>query len=182
MKKLLNNPWVVGALALIAVVFVAHSLMPANEGSGAHPIEEAVVNESVADAPSATLANDVSGARDALAALPAPTTTRDPFASRKKITPVITPVAEQVVLPDIVETIHLTALWTQSGETWVLINGRTYRAGDLIGRLTLESATQDGVWLTHWKGRDFVEVGSRFTLVTPAVPIAQFQPTSPQGS
>jgi peptidyl-prolyl cis-trans isomerase A (cyclophilin A) len=33
--------------------------------------------------------------------------------------------------------------------------------------VTIESATQDGVWVAHWKGRDFLALGTDFTLVTP---------------
>jgi len=106
--------------------------------------------------------------REALKALTIPKTAlRDPFAPRARedeANPTETSVA-----PDVVDSVHLSALWTQGGATYTLINDRICQVGDKIGRLQIESATQDGVWISHWKGRDFISLGGDFTLRTPAL-------------
>jgi hypothetical protein len=186
MKKILNNPWVVGALALAAVAFVANSLIPAGGGgSGVLPAEDAGAYEDTTETVVADGASDSGSIRDAMKELPQGSTARDPFASRKKAVAVAAATEEKVTAPDIVETVRLTALWTQDGETFALINNRVCRSGEALGGLTLESATQDGVWLTHWKGRDFVAIGASFTLTTPALKAAALslsQESQPHGS
>jgi hypothetical protein len=169
MKKHLNNPWIVGVLVLIAVAVVADALMPAREETGevpnfAHEHEAPLLTSpETAEAVSSSFVE----IREALKELALSNALRDPFVYRpKEVAPVV--LTEKTRQPDIVETIRLTALWTQGGRTWALINGRAHQAGDEIGRLTIETATPDGVWVTHWKGRDFVEIGAHFTLVTPA--------------
>ena len=173
MKKLLNNPWIAGALALIAVIFVAHSLIPASGDSGAAVAVEEPVDISQSSDETPVEGQKVESIREALKGLPGlGTSLRDPFSPRAKAGPLIAAPAEKAPLPDIVETIRLTALWTQDGATYALINDSICRVGDKIGRLLLESATQEGVWVTHWKGRDFIGLGASFTLITPALKAA----------
>ncbi len=168
MKKLLNKPWFVVVMALLALLLVGHSVWSntrqPNYGAGAP-----VVSASTASAESETVAPDGVrlSVRDALKALVIPkANARDPFAQRVREVP--TAVVEKLSAPDLVDTVHLSALWTQSGATYTLINEHICQAGDEIGRIKIESATQDGVWLSHWKGRDFLALGGDFTLKTPA--------------
>ena len=105
--------------------------------------------------------------REALDLLPVASLRRDPFALRQIAETASAPIAESIA-PPAVDTVHLTALWTQDGVTLMLINDRICQAGDEIGRLKIESATQDGVWLSHWNGRSFLALGDAFTLTTPA--------------
>jgi hypothetical protein len=171
MKKLLNNPWFVGVLALAAVAFVAHSLIPVDGGS-AVIAEESSVDESTSDISGQTTP-EAGSVRDAIKELSGnAAATRDPFSTRAKAAPAVVAQVEKAPPPDLVETIRLTALWTQNGETYALINDRICRAGDKLGRLTLETATHEGVWVTHWKGRDFLAIGAAFTLTTPALKAA----------
>ncbi|MGC4072597.1 MAG: hypothetical protein QM760_08780 [Nibricoccus sp.] len=174
MKKLLNNPWFVGALALVAIAFVTHSLIPASGGSATTvAVEEpAAADESASD--STGTASSTGSVRDAIKELSSSNTsaTRDPFSIRAKAPVASVAQTEKSAPPDIVETVHLTALWTQKGETYALINDRICRVGDKVGRLTLETATQDGVWMTHWNGRDFIGLGKTFTLTTPGLKAA----------
>jgi hypothetical protein len=169
MKKLLNNPWFVGALALAAVAFVARTLIPARAGV---PVAEIVDSGEMASSevvtPSAGGAGDI---QDALKEISVTPNARDPFSPRAKAAAVQT-IVEKTPLPDIVETIRLTALWTQDGATYALINDRIQCVGDKVGSLTVEKVTQDGVWVTHWKGRDFLGLGASFTLTTPALKAA----------
>lgn len=167
MKKLLHKPWFVAALALIALLLVGHSVLPWLKTAEPPPPAEAS-----ADA-EAVAAQKVSPSIDmALQAVPVPATLRDPFAER--VHPKI--VSAEPAEPDSVDTLVLSALWTQNGETWVLINGRILQPGDYIGRLKIESASQEGVWVAHWKGRNFISLGGTFTLTTPASRSASLSP------
>lgn len=103
----------------------------------------------------------------------------DPFAPRRQRR-TEEPTATEAA-PSETETVHLSAVWEQDGTTFVVLNGRICRPGDVIGRVTIESADRDGVWLTHWKGRDYLHLGQDFTLVTPAAPAATQNPSSHEG-
>ena len=160
MRKLLNKPWFVGLVALGALLLVVHSifpevLKPGSGGVGAEiPTEEGSTTANAAE----SLA-----AGTAVKSLSVPSHVRDPFSVRAK-----TETISETPEPDLVDTVHLSAIWTQDGQTLVLINNRICQGGEEIGRFKIESATPEGVWLTHWNGRDFLAVGGKFTLNTPA--------------
>ena len=169
MRKLLNKPWFVAVVALVALLLVGHSVLSGGNEAAAGGVAPAL-------AASATPAESEPGTtdpvklsvRDALKALVIPANRlRDPFAQRPR-TEAATVAGEAAAAPDLVDTVHLSALWTQGGATYSLINDRICLAGDEIGRLKIESATQEGVWLTHSQGRDFIALGGDFTLKTPA--------------
>ncbi len=164
MRKLINNPWFVAGLAVCALVLIGHAVLPAAHarltgGGFAVPGAATAVpaaNDAVAPAPVSV--------SDALRALPIAANPRDPFAPKAKpIEPQIT----KITPPDLVDKVHLSALWTQDGATLALINDQICQAGDEVGRIKIESTTRDGVWVTHWKGRDFIALGGDFTLSTP---------------
>lgn len=165
MRKLLNNPWIVTALALVAVACVGISLLPSRTAAGRGMPES---RETVTPAePAANSAANEPGqptVAEAMKLLAVTTMPSDPFASRAK--PVVESAVAEVV-PESVDTVRLSAIWTQDGATLILINGQIHQAGDEISRIKIESATQEGVWVAHWKGRDFLTLGSDFTLVTP---------------
>jgi hypothetical protein len=165
MRKLLNNPWVVTALSLAAIAFVVSSL----RSKQVEPIVAVqaleATEEPQSDAAAGTEAAPMSIA-EALAQLATLSTPRDPFAGAVKVADESVG-SESAVVTDIVDTVKLSAIWTQGGQTYVLINGRIHQAGDEISRIKILSADQKGVWVGHWKGRDFMAVGSAFTLVTP---------------
>jgi hypothetical protein len=165
MRKLLNNPWVVGGLALVALAFVGMPLLPT---------QSAVVETSWVEADAGTPSDDIARADSdgsaialALKDLSIASPLRDPFAGRTKAAPPPV-VVELAPVPDSVDTIRLSAIWMQGVDTFVLINGAIREAGEEFSRFKIESATRDGVWVTHWKGRDFLSLGSDFTLITPA--------------
>lgn len=168
MRKLLNKPWFVAVLAVLAIALIARSLLPSRvlttAGGGAstsdEPTESAVAVETTPPAPSSPGA-----IRAALNELAIPASLRDPFASKTKAVAVT---VERVPEPDISETLRVSAIWIQDGSSYVLANQHIYKIGDRVGRCTLESANRDGVWVSHWKGRDFVAIGTAFTLTTPA--------------
>jgi len=89
---------------------------------------------------------------------------RDPFAARPKREAA----GEALAEPDVVDRVRVSAIWTQGNATLVLVNERICEAGDEIGQVKIESASQEGVWVSHWKGRDFLSLGVEFVLTTPA--------------
>ena len=169
MKKLLNNPWVVGALALAALALVGMSLLPKRASNEAQVYStEGSASAELADHGSELGeggATDVSAALKELAIAGTP---RDPFSSRTKAA-LIAPFDEQTPVPDSVDTLRLSAIWVQGATTFVLINGSIRQVGDEFSRFKIESTSRDGVWVTHWKGRDFLSLGVDFTLTTPSV-------------
>ena len=169
MKKLLNKPWFVAVLALGAIAFVGNTVWQGVKGSSGGAASGMAASAAVPE-PEAT-AGEVAArlpVADALQALVIPkAASRDPFAHHAHAEAAAVAEAKPKA-PDAVDTLHLSALWTQGGETFTLINDRICQAGDEIGRLKIESATQEGVWITHWKGRDFISLGGDFTLKTPA--------------
>ncbi len=172
MRKLLNKPWFVASLALAALAFVGQSFLPkrfAAGTSGVAALNPAAADPTVAGRPVADAA--VAQPGDELAALTGASVQRDPFAPSAKSAAVLA--AVEKAKPDLLDTVHLSAIWSQDGMTYVLLNGRIQQPGDEIGRLRIESASSDGVWLAHWKGRDHLDIGDDFTLRTPAAgPVA----------
>ena len=165
MRKWLNNPWFVTAMSVLAVGLAWSSLRP--PASNRHPAAASYA-EPIAPASEQTQPDSVTASAspdEVLKQLVAPKTSRDPFAARAVQTAAV---VETVELPDSVDTAHLSAVWSQNGATLLLVNDRMSKVGDTFGRLMIESATQNGIWLTHWKGRDFIAVGKTFVLKTPA--------------
>jgi hypothetical protein len=178
MRKLLKQPWFAAVLAISAVVFCALSLREPSR-----PTRSRIQRPVAVAAPEAAVADDA-GSDGAvapgpegtsrsiaaiLAALEFPATIRDPFAPRGATLvsgePEGTPLP---TLPDEAESVHLTAVWQQGLTRLALLNNRIVRVGDQLGRVMIDEITIDGVWVTHWKGRDFVAFGGAFTLLTPA--------------
>lgn len=180
MKKLLNNPWFVAALAIVAVVFVGASLFDQKQLRRSRPEtafdESAVPDEN--DFESDANSGEPRSIREALAALVIPETVRDPIAPSYKEADSTAAVSETLRGADETESLRLTAIWEQGATLLLVINNHIQEVGDRIGRLTIESADIEGVWLTHWKGRDFLPFGGEFTLVTPASQSANSTPAS----
>lgn len=182
MRKLLNKPWFVALLAFSAVGFVAYSLKSqlggyGGSGSSEEPIADIDQNSDAADGSPVSLSIE-----QTLRDLVLSGTSRDPFRprARPEAAPVVIP---EKAGPDAVDTVRLTALWSQGGVTYLLVNDHIMKTGDQIGHVTLDTVTADGVWLTHWKGRSFLNIGDTFTLTTPArQPSAQTVATPPSDS
>lgn len=148
-------------MAVAALAFVAHAVFSGGTrfGSG----ETAEVAATGADGEQSSEESNRANLFAVVRNLQLPAPMRDPFAIRIKEDPAI----EKVPAPDAVDSVHLSAVWTQDGKTLVVINDRICQNGDEIGRIKIDAVTHDGVWLSHWKGRDFVRVGGNFTLNTP---------------
>ncbi len=167
MKKLLNNPWVAGALALVAIVVVASTLHEGGAGgrqaalTGAGDVEFAGEDLAGDGGSGGLTAADI---RRIVLGLAIPEMLPDPFASSESKAPAAAPQAAET------ERFRLSGIWDQAGETLVLINNHILRAGDRLGRVAIESADLDGAWLSHAQGREFLALGSEFTLVTATGP------------
>jgi hypothetical protein len=169
MRKLLNKPWFVALLALAAVGFVVYSLMPYFSS----PSQAAALPpEPAAPEPEATTpADETPVLADIAKLIPQAKVNRDPFVVKK--TGAADSAAGQAETaqasaePDIIETFRLSALWTQNGKTLIYLNDQVHSVGDAIGRIKIESASAKGVWLSHSRGNEFVEVGKSFVLRTP---------------
>ncbi|MBE2215439.1 MAG: hypothetical protein IAE82_16310 [Opitutaceae bacterium] len=181
MRKLLNKPWVVAVLVLLAVVLVAQSLLDRSP--------QPVHRDAAVDAaePEDGSAEEVSGTDvragslvEALARISLPEELPDPFAPRRARATETAPEIREAG-PDQTETVKLSAIWEQDGVAFVLLNGRVCQAGDVVGRMTVDSIEGEGIWLTHWKGRDFVRLGQEFTLITPAAGAAQPRTATHEG-
>lgn len=162
MRNLLNKPWFVAVMAVLAVALVAHTVFSHGDKLGLPGFTPSDVPAG-ADGLAGVSTNQNAWAAVEHIALPA--ITRDPFALPAKAAATS---EEMAALPDLIDTVHLSAIWTQGGRTLAVINDRICQGGDAIGRLKIESASPDGVWLSHWRGRDFISVGGDFTLNTPA--------------
>jgi hypothetical protein len=152
LKTTLNNRWIVAGLSLLALGLTARAFLAPAPGSGPAPVRPAALAAVVPGAEAAP------ALAESAPAAPPSASARDPFAARPRV----------FSGPPIVDTAHLSALWTENGETLALVNGRILRPGDTVGRMTIESATQEGIWVAHPPGRDFIALGGTFVLSTPA--------------
>lgn len=172
MRKLLNKPWFVALLAIAALAAVWTSLAPYFGSPPAAPVvAEEPTDSSQNPAPAATSEDNSTPATASPIRQIAPAkVSRDPFAVAVSAQPKPDNTATEAAPaePDIVETVRLGALWTQNGQTLVYLNDHVYRAGDSIGRMRIDSATVQGIWLSHPQGKDFLEVGKQFVLRIPS--------------
>jgi hypothetical protein len=168
MRKLLNKPWFVAVVAIIALLLLGNALRTSLAGDGyrfpgAAALTAGSASGAMGDAGEAEAPVKLT-AREILRALSVPASVRDPFTPRQKhdLEPEMAPE------PDQIDRVRLSAIWTQNNLTLVLINERICQPGDEIGRIKIDVAGQDGVWVTHWRGRDFITLGEEFVLNTPA--------------
>jgi hypothetical protein len=150
MRKLLNNPWLVGSLCLAVPLVAGRALL--RSGDGAYPArpEVPVGSEPVRIADEIPAGSAAAGTIDpSWRSLPVAAASRDPFAAR----------ARGPAPAGATETVQLSAIWTENGATLVLLNHQMLRPGDKIGRWQIESATQEGVWITRGLGRHFLALG-----------------------
>lgn len=167
MRKLLNQPWFAAVLAAVALAFVGYTVLANRTATVSYAAPEADTGIVAEDG---TVIANPTGSQAIFAAfkdLSVSGPPRNPFLARIK--PAATGAnLERPQQPDESESVNVGAVWIQAGSSFALVNGRIVRAGERVGRVEIESVNRDGIWLTHWKGRDFVPVGGGFTLTTPA--------------
>lgn len=173
MKKLLNKPWFVAVMAVIAIAFAANAVMEQRKGPRYAAYDDSYEDsgyyeeyEDTSDQPESE-PSDPSSIRRALEALV--TTSKDlpsnPFDNDS---------AEIIAMIESSEpeseemAIHLSAIWAQGDQVLVLINNHIHTAGDRVGDLTIDATTINGIWVTHPNGRDFISIGKTFTWIIPA--------------
>ncbi len=181
MRKLLNKPWFVVVLALSAVVLCTWSIR--DQVRGGRPRAHRSSVEVTPDAAPAGLADETSDAPTAsdpaadtpplpipqvLNTIVYPKDIPDPFARRATTVVAGEPDSEaESAVPDEKETVELSAVWSQGSVQLAVVNNRILQAGETIGRMTIDQIGLDGIWVTHWKGRNFVPFAGTFTLTTP---------------
>jgi len=169
MKKLLNNPWVVGLLAALAIVFVTHTAMKDDgydyaSGDSWDETEDWSEEEADSYGETSAPANGTS-IWEALDALTPSTPPTDPFSHRPANVLVGTTAEEETTAPLV--SVHLSAIWKQGEQTLLLVNDRIHASGDTVvelavGDLSIESASLDGIWLSHPAGQHFLSLGNTF--------------------
>lgn len=162
MRKLLNKPWFVGALAATAI---ALAILRPGQGAGVRDVSPGELASGPSGpglAPAESFGRPVDVALHSLGPRGA---VSDPFARRPA----------RLVVRIATESLRLSAIWTQGGATLILINDSILRAGDKIGSMTVQSATQDGVWMAHGEKRDFLALGETHSFSFP-IPEAAAQP------
>jgi hypothetical protein len=145
-RKLLNKLWFVGLLCLASFALVGRSLLA---GRAEIPSPSAPAPEPDAALTAPALPTSVEAA---LQALPARAPEHDPFAG------------DLQAPSGPVETLRLSAVWTQNGSTLALVNGQIVGAGEPIGSARLESASPEGVWIVRGHRRDFLALGQEVSL------------------
>jgi len=179
----------VALLALGAVALVANSLFESKPGRPRRaPAPANVVQEEpeAADDASTDPVLAVTSLAETLRRIALPERLPDPFgaprAPRMSTSPATdAPSTPGETAPGISESVRLTALWSQDADHFAVLGGRICRPGDTLGSITLDAIADDGVWLSHWKGRDFLPLGESFTLITPAIPAANLQKAHHEG-
>jgi hypothetical protein len=179
--KLLNNPWVVGGLCLIAAAVVGYQFLPARGRTSVAPAPAASMPAPSLAAPAAPPASpaipNVRAVSSTTTQAPAPVSLiersyvqshlaewvasprRDPFLfwvpSSKR----------EAAAPSPVPQWSLKSIWHQTGSRLAVINNSIYAEGDRIGDYRLEAIESDRVWLEGPTGRESLS----FTNHTPPI-------------
>jgi hypothetical protein len=177
--KLLRSPWIVGVLAIVAVLVVANSIFPnaiphvwrqVSPGTATTPAA-APVDDTPAPAPPPPAAPTTpahSAAAPVTAAAPPPATPsfdvasiranaarwassprRDPFMGRRTDKDSSGPRAAQLLT--------LNGVWRQTNGTLAIINGRVLIQGETIEGFTVDRIEPDRVWVAGPNGREPLE-------------------------
>lgn len=170
MRKLLNNPLVVGLMVLFAVgLGFWPQIQERLAASPAGPIEAAAPEPT---APEPVTPDRILPERIAqiLTTIRVPETARDLFRFPEIATTAAahTPAAEAVLHT---ETVRLSAIWRQSGADLALLNDRVTAVGERLGGIELAEVTPEGVWLLHQGNRTLLPLGQQHTF--------EFQPDHP---
>ncbi len=164
--KLLNNPWVVGSLCVIAVGVAGYQVLKSRSRASQSPAPTVAVPPTVAPRPS-TLTPQLSTTSTPAAGpvtfidrvfvqshfaqwLQAPR--RDPFlwaTAGERGASASSPISQW----------KLNSIWNQTGCRLAVINNRVYAEGDMVEGYRLETIERDGVWLRGPTGREGLGFG-----------------------
>lgn len=175
MRRLLNNPWIVLGLVVVAIAlalwpeiaqrFASPGKKPAIfAGSAASPVDVPV------DPGSALTARIRQAFADATFGEPV----RDPFAFSEQ--PAEPPPGPESAVHVQTQTVRVTAIWMQDGSSLALVNGKVAASGDRVGFLDITEIKPDGVWFADSGHRTFLTVGEEQTFEKTPEPSAPAQP------
>ncbi|MDQ8186472.1 hypothetical protein [Pelagicoccus sp. SDUM812002] len=162
MKKHLNNPWVSGTLALLAVLLVANSVMDSSTPSPSYSVED-TVDEYEQDENEETAFSDPIGAvfdASSIKELAAQSSPRNIF-ERQLEKPEPSEEIEEVALAE--TTIKVKGIWIQNNLRYVIIDDQTLKPGQSIERVRVLSIEEQGVWVTSNDEQHFIEPGQSWT-------------------
>ena len=173
MRKLLNNPFVSGGLALAAVALVAASLRDdkgARRSSQVPPVFEASTDYQPAEgealaalAPSSAAAFDA----DAIRELAPQSAARNLFARpAPAISAADTKEPREQVLAT--ATLRVKGVWVQGGLRYVVIDDKTLSPGQSLDRVVVERIETQGVWIGHSGQSHFIKPGESWSYQYPA--------------
>jgi len=184
--KALRNPFVVGALALVAVALVGYNvgwpllrpyfrrgavqkivqdvgkkMIPEARPAPAPPPQPVVV-EVVPKLDAASISTNIAGW--------VATPKRDPFQGR------IRPRDERGAYPPAAELLTLSAVWRQSGASLAVINGQILSEGSDILDFKVATIEADQVWVVGPNGREVLTFNTEATAGTNRAPAVLERP------
>lgn len=148
MKKLLNNPWVSGILALLAILLVGNSVMNNSSGGISYAYQD--TSDEVEDSPSdetidatpATSKFDLASVQ----ALAEQVSTRNLFERKKDIIATVEAVPEKQAMAE--ATIKVKGIWIQNNVRYVIIDDQMLQPGQSIEQVRVLRIEDQGVWVT----------------------------------
>ncbi|MDQ8203037.1 hypothetical protein [Pelagicoccus sp. SDUM812003] len=168
MRKLLNNPFVSGALALGAIALVAHSLIggkPKHRPSDLYSSQDIDYDDPAIyeDSTEASIAPvQPRFDREAILRLAEQPLTRALF-NRPRTAESDIGSAESSELENRSKTLHVKGVWIQGNIRLALIDERSYQPGQSVDRIQIERIDASGVWLAHQGESYFIKPGESWT-------------------
>ena len=162
MKKLLNNPFVAGGLALLAIVLVAHSIMGGSGSSRAVPSYDPQPYAETDQDPLLPEGEGPPAAFDpaSILALAAKPSSRNLFERRAETAAPAEDLPEEMASA----TIRVKGVWIQDNRRYVIIDDRMLQPGQSIERVRVERIEPQGVWVaTTLDESHFIQPGQSWT-------------------
>lgn len=183
MKDLLNNPWVVGGLCVLAAITVYFRLFDSQSSSSTPPVEEAPVVVAApapvqpppVPSPAPVPPVDSTTSQVPIVGTWIDTITRDPFrrqdnaqeGSSADPLPGLIPesLAEDGSHPLLAsdQALRLQAIFVNGSNRIAVINSVFVKVGDQVGEFRVSHIKPDGVWLQGATEKHWVEFGPRQT-------------------
>ena len=171
--RALNNPWVVGALAIAAIGMVGYQILQAR-GKRPGPVHAALPAPPITSAPRPSGTSPTSGSTIPEETNLAPRLTNvDTNYFEARITnwtesPPHDPfhlltvkAVQKFAAPSPVPTWKLNAIWQQAGKPLVVIDRKVYQEGEEIGRYKIVRIDEAQVWFQGPEGVESLGFGKR---------------------
>ena len=130
MKKALQNPYLVGILAILALVYVVRTVVkkPGSAYSAAAAAQESTAAEAKQKARGKSRTSRIDSALAEWSGIPE----RNPFRSRPEETEDAEAAGGRATLPPVLPNLQLSAIWLDKGRKLAVINGRVVEVGERI--------------------------------------------------